>query len=65
MEATEDIVDAIEDADDGMGRLFVVWISYISSRQPPPQYSKLLPEHSTLQSVWGCIPLPTLGAVPQ
>ena len=65
MEAIEGIVDAAEDAGAATIRLFVAWISYISSRQPPPQYSKLLPEHSALQSVSGCMPLPALGAVPQ
>lgn len=57
--------DAAEDEDVASKRLLVARISYISSLQLPPQYSKLLPEHSTLQSVNGCTPLPMLGAVPQ
>ena len=65
-EDTEDMDDTAGDDDDARSRLFVVaWISYISSRQLPPQYSKLLPEHSTLQSVSDCTLLPVLGAVPQ
>ena len=65
MERAEDTDDTEEEENDARSRLFGAWISYISSRQPPPQYSKLLPEHGTLQSVRDCIPLPTLGAVPQ
>lgn len=62
---TEDMDDTAGDDDAAISRLVDAWSSYISSRQPPPQYSRLLPEQSTLQSVCGCTPLPTLGAVPQ
>lgn len=65
VDVPEDIVDEVEDDGVAISRLFVAWISYISSRQPPPQYSKLFPGHSTSQSVNGCTLLPMLGAVPQ
>ena len=58
VEGTEDMVDALEDDSDTGCR-------YISSRQLPPQYSKLLPEHTMLQPVNGCGPAPVVRAVPQ
>ena len=60
--AIEAVADRFEAAVDAVT---TGWILYISSRQPPPQYSLLSPAHGTLQSVIGWTPLPALGAVPQ
>ena len=49
----------VEDDEDAVDNL------YISSRQFPPQDSKLSPAHTILQSVTGCIPLSALGVDPQ
>ncbi len=68
MEAAEyakGLDDRAVDGGNAIIMFVVTWISYISSLQLPPQYSKLLPGHSTLQSVGGWAPLPALGDAPQ